>query len=152
MIVSDKMRRIHLGRIVDVLDLQTATSVAEQEDLGDALVLIWFGDCGEDRIESIVDKVIAQRPLAITLWGDDPDGLFAYLLKATEVVPAGPHVMTGGPAADLRECIWTFLNATWPAEERFDLWRRYVILTYPDQTVRNSAIEAIDLCLSEPGD
>lgn len=111
----------YLGRQVSIQPLRDI----EQNDWSDALVL-WFD--GADSSEShFIASVVRTRPLGVLVAGANAEARFEKLIHALSKSP-GLGVMTAWRGDDVEEVVEDFFWGFFPAEDRFDRWRRYVVL------------------------
>ena len=79
--------------------------------------------------EALAGQLVRLRPLGVFVSGPDAEAMFDALLHALET-PSDPlPVMTNFSSAGLAESIDDFLCATWPAEEWWDRWQGYLLVS-----------------------
>jgi hypothetical protein len=107
---------------------------ADRDALREATVLMFFSrpyDPASDGKK--LQSVLSSAPLALAVAGVNSRSAFDNLINFVATPKSGPHVMTGlFETSDVSEAASLFLRSTWPANDRFDDWRRHVILVIGD--------------------
>jgi len=122
-----------IGTYIDrELRIMTAGEVRSQEAkrvLSEGIVLLWAVDkVAPDSGATILKEVASARPLAMFVCGPAAQQAFETLLAHLASLETQPHIMTRVSEESSDACVEELLQAVWPAEERFDEWRGYVLL------------------------
>jgi hypothetical protein len=143
----------YLGIEVRVQSVAVSSEFDAGRDLSSSVLLLVLGDPGDDTVESeerraLLVKIFRFAPLAMVFFGWGAQLAWDYVIRLPPVEPAAPHTMTSAPDSnDLVEAIEELLQATLPAEERFDEWKTYSILVVGDHNLSNATKAAIQTIL-----
>ncbi len=115
----------YLNREIFIRSLKNISSIELMEDLSKSMVMIACSKkTKETEIDRFLSEVVKLNPLAIFLAEEAVsriDHLF-YLLALEKT----NHVMTYF-CENMDEAAEMLLLSSWPAEERFDNWRNYIV-------------------------
>jgi hypothetical protein len=121
----------YLGRDVCLLDASDLGNVSRRS-LRDAVVLAVNEREWEVQHRDLISSLIDLEPQSIVLWGKNATLAFDLLISilSRPEVETGLHIMTNFlDDEELEAAVGSFLRSTWPTEDRFDDWTRYVILS-----------------------
>ncbi len=81
------------------------------------------------RIREMLLQIIKQEPTAIMRAGKDSETWFEEVLIILSEKENCKQIMTYHADGEMSSAIESFLHNALPSEERFDEWKRYVIIT-----------------------
>jgi hypothetical protein len=96
-----------------------------------SLVLIDTADTGlnTDEETRLAEQIIRLRPLGVFFTGAAAERMFVRLLRALDTPGSPLPVMTNFSSDVLPEAVEEFLSSTWPAEQFWERWRGYVLVS-----------------------
>jgi hypothetical protein len=99
-------------------------------DLSDSTLFVWLGAApiSESVSERLVTATIASSPSAVLVAGGSAEVVFDRLLRALSVTTL--DTMTSFETGSVADALTDFFHATWPSEDRFDKWRKYVVTSH----------------------
>lgn len=121
----------YLDRKVLLANLADLPGTGDNLQLSDATVLVLYSKvyAGSDADKNWLRALVSSQPLAIAVAGAGARRAFDDLIELLSTPEPGEHTMTGVfDTADVKETISGFLYSTWPAEERFDNWKKLAVL------------------------
>jgi hypothetical protein len=135
-----------LGRDVRLQSVDLAHEFEADRELSSSVLLIVLSDglSASEEMEALLAGALQTRPLAMVFFGPGARVAFDQVLRLQSNQRIDRHTMTKvSSATDLLEAIEDFLHATWPAEELFDDWRTYSVVTVGDGKFCEKARAAI---------
>ncbi|SRR5579884_2406712 len=104
--------------------------------LADATVLLLFARVYDAKLDNhLLSALLQKHPLALVVTGAGARKAFDALIDLVSTPEPGPHVMTGiFDTTNVEDAVAEFLHSSWPAEERFDTWKKLMVLIVgPDE-------------------
>ncbi len=122
----------YLGRNINVVPMSDfgLTLSTELKSLHQAAVLFVVPESMiPRRIREMLMQIIKQEPTAIMIAGKDSETWFEEVLIILSEKANSKQIMTYHADGEMSSAIESFLHNALPSEERFDEWKRYVIIT-----------------------
>ncbi len=121
----------YLDRLVRVTGLPSLEEFCADTSLSSSLLLICFEGyhASEEEFLTFLDKVVPLCPLSLGVSGVFAASYFDRMIVYLDKANVKCQIMTSFNDATEQECWATeFFQATWPAEENFNLWSKYSIV------------------------
>ena len=141
----------YLGRQMVLGQVMRPTEETDALQLIDATILVLYGESytGSELDRQFLVKLTLSSPLAIAVGGSGARKAFDALIDISSKAKSHDHIMTGlFEDVSIDDAIEQFLFSTWPAEERFDDWKKVAILTIGNghylETVKREAEKKAD--------
>lgn len=143
---------VYLGRGISLYESSHLYEI-EISDLSFATVLLWLNDhlWSKDEFIATVNSLIQANPLSVVVAGEHVEESFDCLLAVQSRLPSSlPHFMTGIINASVfYEIAYEFLIATYPSDERFDVWKEHLIIVVGDNQSRQEIVRSITQMVDE---
>jgi hypothetical protein len=138
----------YLGREVRLRRFESPNVFEVGGNLASSVVLVF--SCGAlsnpDEMKPMLSSLLKMMPLAVAFGGSDSRLAFDGALEILSRMREGPHTMTKlSSATDCVELIEDFLQATWPAEERFAEWKTYSVLVFGSVELSDELWHAVEV-------
>lgn len=121
----------YLDRLVCVTGLLSLEEFCTDANLSSSLLLTCFEDrntCDEEFL-TFLDKVVPLCPLSLSVSGVFAASYFDSMIVYLDKINVKCQIMTRFNDSTELECwLMELFQATWPAEENFNLWSRYSIV------------------------
>ena len=125
----------YIDRVVQVAGIASLEEFIANSSLSSSLLLLCFNNCktNTNEISAFLEKVVPLNPLAIIIAGKCATDYFDEVLNYLDSRSGRLQIMTGVNESSNQDDWQTeFLQATWPAEERFDGWNEYAVVAIGD--------------------
>jgi|GEM_PF-4083027 hypothetical protein len=126
----------YLGRSITVMPPQLSRFINQLKWLQEAAVLFIVPESfSSSQIQEMLMEIVSREPIAIMITGKESEMWFEQILKVLSQQHTLKHTMTYHAECKIEEAIEEFLHNALPSEERFEEWKRYVIITDKTQEV-----------------
>jgi hypothetical protein len=123
----------YLGREVWVSGFSDLFDGLSSGDLSHAVVLLWLScELTSETVILQLSELVSATPLALFVGGTSGELFFDALLHHLDSVAPLPQIMTRWSEDTLDECVAELFQATWPSENRMDLWTTYWLVGADD--------------------
>ncbi|MBC8044067.1 MAG: hypothetical protein IAF08_11575 [Rhizobacter sp.] len=121
----------YLERPIKLVMVSVRSSFIPADELIASTVLMIFNTAAPDEttLKSFFEKIISRMPLSVMIAGRNAEQHFDLLLHLLSTNQHEKHTMTYlGEEDELKNTLWQFLHTSYPAEERFEEWKEYLIM------------------------